>query len=198
MQADGPRHDPWLSRTDKERDERQITDYTTYEGFFANEERDGRPRPSKARSLPIASCTCACNYYPDPVAGNPRVKATFKASEKRAREPKKVKMPTTKGVVIAGMARFHNVPRHSQGDNKTVEAGVQIGWLFLLRASEFCFTDGGVHDYCLRLGDLASYDKDKKRLSFRETQRALSMSIVIRRSKPDQARVRCTRKFDRT
>ena len=84
------------------------------------------------------------------------MKATFKAVEKRMRGPTQVKMPATKGVVIAAMARRHDDPKHSQGDNEAVEAAVQTGWLFFLRASEFCLTGGGVHDYCLRLGDVDS------------------------------------------
>ena len=57
---------------------------------------------------------------------------------------------------------------------------------------------GGVHDCCLRLGDVAFYDKDTKKLSFRDAQKALSMSIVIRGSKTNQARVGCTRELGRT
>ena len=37
VQADGTVHGPWLPGIDRERDERQIIDYVTYEGFFANE-----------------------------------------------------------------------------------------------------------------------------------------------------------------
>ena len=94
------------------------------------------------------------NYYPDPAAWNPRVKATPKALEKRERELTQVKMPATKEVVITAIARFHKDPKHSQGNTETVGAAMQTGWLFLLRSSEFCSTDEGVHDYCLRLGDV--------------------------------------------
>ena len=55
---------------------------------------------------------------------NPRVKATFKVLEKRVRGPTQVKMPITRGVVVAAMARFHSDPKHSQGDNETVDAAV--------------------------------------------------------------------------
>ena len=64
-------------------------------------------------------------------------------------------------------------------------------------SSELCYVYGGVRGYCICLGDVAFYDQDKKKLSFRGAQRALSMSIVIMGSKTDQARVWCTRKLDR-
>ena len=139
-----------------------------------------------------------CNYYPDPVAGNPRIQAAFKALAKRVREPTQVKMPATQGVVKAAMARLSNDTKHSQSDNETVQAAIQTSWIFLMRSSEFCHVDRGVHGYCLRLGDVAFYDKDKMRLFFRDTQGDLSVSIVFRGSKTDQARVGCTRKPDRT
>ena len=48
------------------------------------------------------------------------------------------------------------------------------------------------------MSTVAFYDKDKKELSFRDSQRALSMSIVIRGSNTDQARVGYNRKLGRT
>ena len=40
VQADESVHGPWLPGIDRERDERQIIDYITYEGFFANDEKE--------------------------------------------------------------------------------------------------------------------------------------------------------------
>ena len=172
VQADGSRHGPWLSGTDREMMRALEWAASTTRGKVA-----------------AVRFVRTCYYHPGPVAGNPRVKATSKALEKRAREPTQVKMLATRGVVVAVMARLYNDPKHSQGDNGTVGAAMQTGWLFLLRSSEFYYVDGGVHDYCLRLGDVAFYDKDNKKLSSRDAQRALSMSIVSMGSKTDQARV---------
>ena len=67
-----------------------------------------------------------CNYYPDPVAGNTRIEALFKALEWRVREPTQVKMSATKEVVISAMARLSRNTRHSQSDNETVKGSHPI------------------------------------------------------------------------
>ena len=104
-----------------------------------------------------------CNYYPDPVVGNPRIKATFKSLDKRVREPAQVKLPATKEVVISAMKRTTLSRSHTAKDKETVNAAIQSAWLFLLRSSEYCFVDGGTHDYCLRLGDIALYNREKQK-----------------------------------
>ena len=66
-----------------------------------------------------------CNYYPDPVAGNPRIKASFKALGQRIREPTQVKMPATKEVVGSAMNRVFCGKGCSVGDSETVNAAIQ-------------------------------------------------------------------------
>ena len=85
----------------------------------------------------------ACNYYPDPVVGNPRIKATFKALDKRVGEPAQVKLPATKEVVVSAMKRTTLSGSHSTKGKGTVNAVIQSAWLFLLRSSEYCFVDEG-------------------------------------------------------
>ena len=81
VQADGTVHGQWMSGTDRERDEKQIIDYIAYEGFFAN---DGKGWATSTIRSKVAAIRFmhTCNYYPDPAAGNPRIKATFKALDK--------------------------------------------------------------------------------------------------------------------
>ena len=79
-----------------------------------------------------------------------------------------------------------------------MNAAIQSAWLFLLRSSEYCFVDGGTLDYCLRLGGVAFYDGEKRALPFRDAQKSVAMSFVIRGSKTDQARVGYTRRLNRT
>ena len=116
-----------------------------------------------------------CNYCPDPVAGNPRIKATYKALDKRVREPAQIKLLATKEVVTSAMKRVAHSEAYSARDKETVNAAMQSAWLFLLQSSEYCFVDGGIHDYCLRLGDVAFYDEGKGELPFREAQSAVTM-----------------------
>ena len=87
---------------------------------------------------------------------------------------------------------------HTMKDKEAVNAAIQSAWLFLLRSSEYCFVDGGTHDYCLRLGNVAFYDGGRRELSFRDAQKSVTMSFVIRGSKTDQARVGCIRRLNRT
>ena len=197
VQADGTMHGPWLPGIDRERDERQIIDYITYEGFFANEGK-GWVTSTVRGKVAVVRFMRTCNYYPDPVAGNPRIKASFKALERRIREPTQVKLPATKEVVISEMKLITRSALHSTRDNKTANATIQSAWLFLLRLSEYCFVDGGTHDYCLRLGDIAFYDGEKNKLFFRDSQKAVAMSFVIRGSNTDHARVGCTRSYPAT
>ena len=96
------------------------------------------------------------------------------------------------------MRRITRSTSHSARDNETVEAALQSAWLFLLRSSEYCYMDGGTHEYCLRLGDDDFYDEEKRELSFLEVQKAVTMSFVIRGSKTDQARAGYTRRLNRT
>ena len=69
---------PWLPGVDRERDKRQIIDYSTYESFFAN---DGKGWATSTVTGKVAAVRFmhTCNYYPDPATGNPRIKASFKA-----------------------------------------------------------------------------------------------------------------------
>ena len=85
-------------QTDRERDERQIADYITNEGLFTN---DGKGWATSTVRGKVAAVRLmrTCNYYPGPVASNPRIKALFKAPGLRIREPTQVKMPATKEVV---------------------------------------------------------------------------------------------------
>ena len=85
-QADGAAYWPGLPGTDRERDERQIIDYITYEGFFAN---DGKGWATSTVRGKVAAVRFmhTCNYYSDPIAGNPLIKASFKALKRRIREP---------------------------------------------------------------------------------------------------------------
>ena len=128
-----------------------------------------------------------------PVAGNPRIKASFKALERRIREPTQVELPATKEGVTSAMRRTTWNTSRSANGKEAVSAAIQSEWLFLLRSSEYCFVYGRTHDYCLSLGDVAFYDGKKKELSFRDAQKAVTMSFVIRGSKTDQARAGCTR-----
>ena len=86
VQTDGSVHGPWLPGIDRERDERQIIDYITYEGFFAN---GGKGWATSTVGIKVTAVRFmhTCNYYPVPVAGNPLIKASFKALVNREREP---------------------------------------------------------------------------------------------------------------
>ena len=96
------------------------------------------------------------------------------------------------------MKRITRSAPHSTRDKATVDAAIQSAWLLLLRSFEYCFVNGGTHDFCLRLGDVAFYDGEKKELAFRDAQKAVTMSFVIRGSKADQARVGCIHRLNRT
>ena len=177
-QADGARYGPWLSGKKPERDEKMVIDYITYEGFFAN---DGKGWATSTVRSKVAAVRFmhTCNYHPDPVAGNPRIKASFKALEQRIREPTQVKMPATKELVCSAMRQVFCGEGYSEGDIGTVNAAIQTAWLFLLRSSEYCSADGSPQDYCLRLGDVAFYDREGRRLSFRDAHLAHTMSLAL-------------------
>ena len=128
-----------------------------------------------------------CNYYPGPVVGNPRIKATFKALDQRVREPAQVKLPATKEVVISAIKRITQSRSHTKKDKETRNTTIQSAWLLLLRSSEYCFVGEGTHDYCLRLGDVSFYDRGKREPSFRDARKAVTMPFVIRGSKAGQA-----------
>ena len=161
VQTGGSVHWSWLPGIDRERNERQIIDYITYEGSFAN---DGKGWATSTVRSKVAAVRFmhTSNYYPDPVAGNPRIKASLKALKKRVREPAQVKLPATKEAVISAMKRITWSASHSTKYKDTVNAVIQSAWLFLLGSSEYCFVDGGTHDYCLRPGGVAFYDGEKK------------------------------------
>ena len=197
VQADGTRYGPWLSGKENEKDERMIIDYITYEGFFANDEKGWATSAVRSKVAAVRFMR-TCNYYPDPVAGNPRIKASFKVLEQRIREPTQVKMPATKEVVCSAMKRVFCSKGYSDGDSEAVNAAIQSAWLFLLRSSEYCSTDGSPQDYCLRLGDVAFYEIEGRRLSFRDAHLAHTMSLALRGSKTDQRRRGCTRRLNRT
>ena len=184
-QADGAVHGPWLPGVDRERDERHIIDYIAYEGFFANDGKGWATSTVRGKVAAVRFIR-TCSYYPGPVAGKPRIKASFKALKRRIREPPSAMTCTTRGTP------------HSGRDNEKVKAAIQSAWFFLLRLSEYCFVDGGTHDYCLRLGDIAFYDGEKNKLFFRDSQKAVAMSFVIRGSNTDHARVGCTRSYPAT
>ena len=77
-------------------------------------------------------------------------------------------------------------------------SALDTGWLFLLRAPEYCYFDGGTRGYCLRLGDAAFYDVENREVAFQDAKKALTMPIVIRRSKTNQARAGYTRRINCT
>ena len=79
-----------------------------------------------------------------------------------------------------------------------MKAALQSGCLYLMHPPEFCHVDGGTHNYCLRPSGVAFYDEEKRKLSFRDAQRAVAMSIVNRGSNADQARAGCTRRLNYT
>ena len=148
-QADGAVHGPWLPGVDRERDERHIIDYIAYEGFFANDGKGWATSTVRGKVAAVRFIR-TCSYYPGPVAGKPRIKASFKALKRRIREPPSAMTCTTRGTP------------HSGRDNEKVKAAIQSAWFFLLRLSEYCCVGGGTHDYCIRLGDVAFYDGKKR------------------------------------
>ena len=127
--ADGTVHGSWLFGINREKDERQIIDYITYEGFFADEGKGWVTSTVRGKGAAV-SFMRTCNYYPDLVAGNPRIQASFKALERRVREPTQVKLPATKEVVISAMKRITRSASHSTRDNETVDTAIQSAWLF--------------------------------------------------------------------
>ena len=63
---------PWVSGTDLEKDEKQIIEYIAYEGFFANNGKGWAISTIRSKVAAIRFMH-TCNYYPGPVAGNPRI-----------------------------------------------------------------------------------------------------------------------------
>ena len=107
------------------------------EHFFANDGKGWVVSTIRGKVAAIRFIH-TCNYYPDPVAGNPRIKATFKALDKRAGEPAQVKLPATKEVVTSAMRRIMRCGLYSDKDKETVSSAMQSTWLFLPRSSEYC------------------------------------------------------------
>ena len=106
---------------DRERDEKQIIDYIAYEGFFANHGKGWAPSAIRSNIAAIRFMH-TCNYYPDPVVGNPRIRATFKALDMQVREPVQVKWPATKEVVTSAMRRVTQCRSYPEKDKETVNA----------------------------------------------------------------------------
>ena len=92
VQANGTVHVPWMSGANLEKDEKHFIDYIAYEGFLAN---DGKGRAASTIRGKVAAIRFmhTCNYYPGPVAGNPRIKATFKALASRRENLLKLSCP---------------------------------------------------------------------------------------------------------
>ena len=170
-------------------------DFIAYEGIMSNEGTGWtvgtvRNKHAAIRFKHIHS------HLPDPTTGNLRIKICLRVLTLRRREPTQVKLPVTVEVIHATMTLVRTCIRHDTRDNEVVPAAVVTAWLYPLRSPGYCEVNGETRDYCLAVGDVEFYDDMRNLLTIGESHSARSMSIAIRGSKTDHARMGCVRTLD--
>ena len=194
---------PWLPGRHLAAEERLILEFIAYEGTLTNDGR-GWTVGTVRHKLAAVKFFHLHHYLPDPTS-SPRISGALRALQRQRREPTSLRMPVTKDILLALLRQSHAragpAAVRSPRDNAAYRAAAVCAWLYLLRSAEYADATNGrgdPRDYCLRLGDLALYDESGAQCSLHEPLSAARLSLALRGSKTDQARLGCVRSLQRT